>query len=131
MGAARVRLPRPHLTVKDKPAPPGAGALLDREPPGPWSPSPAGRPPKAGDQPTGPRGRGLRSKNPFDHISDRRVEMAEPKKTSAAQAAGANDRWYDRGKQVMVARALVDMLEDADAAEVPPLRWTANLIGRS
>ncbi|HJQ46889.1 MAG TPA: hypothetical protein VJ870_11290 [Amycolatopsis sp.] len=57
--------------------------------------------------------------------------MARPKKTNAEQATGTDDSWYDRAKQVAVARALADMLAAADAAEVPPLRWTVNLAGWS
>ena len=57
--------------------------------------------------------------------------MAQPKKPEAERTVGAVDRWYDRDKQVTVALALVDMLEHAQLAEVPPLRWTVNLTGWS
>jgi hypothetical protein len=42
-----------------------------------------------------------------------------------------SDLSYDREKQVKVARVLSELLVRADKDDVPPLRWTVNLVGWS
>ncbi|QFU90945.1 hypothetical protein [Amycolatopsis sp. YIM 10] len=37
-----------------------------------------------------------------------------------------DDRWFEREQQTRNAEALAKMLAAADAAEIPPMRWTVN-----